>query len=98
MVEAGAFGYPGAFQDLCTYEGADLKFGNGTELIAQLEHITSDIDTYMKYSDNIHKFTNGLWLEDHLNEYEAMYFTKWGSKERNLKSPGLISLNLDQKI
>ena len=98
IVEAGAFGYPGTFQNLCTYDGADLKFDKGSDLISQLEYLMSDIDTYMKHSDNITEFTNKLWLEDHINEYEAMYFTDWGSKERNLKSPNLISLNPDQKI
>lgn len=98
IVEAGAFGMPGAFQDMCTYSDAELKFKSGKDLIGQLEHITSDFNKYMSLSENIHNFTNGLWLEDHLDKYEAMYFTKWGSKERNLKSPGLISLNLDQKI
>jgi hypothetical protein len=98
IVESGAFGMPGTFQDMCTYKDAELKFKSGTDLISQLEYITSDFDRYMKLSQNIHNFTDKLWLEDHLDEYEAMYFTKWGSKERNLKSPGLISLNLDQKI
>lgn len=98
IVEAGGFGTPGAFQDMCTYEDAEIKFKSGTDLINQLEYITSDFDRYMKLSDNIHNFTSKLWLEDHIEEYEALYFTSWGSKERNLKCPGLISLNPDQKI
>lgn len=99
IVESGAFGMPGTFQNLCTYnKDAEILFDNGTDLINQLEYITSDFDRYMKLSENIHNFTDSLWLEDHLDEYEAMYFTPWGSKERNLKSPGLISRNLDQKI
>jgi hypothetical protein len=98
IVESGGFGMPGVFQDMCTYKDAELKFQNGKDLINQLEYITSDFDRYMQLSKNIHDFTDKLWLEDHLDEYEALYFTKWGSKERNLKSPGLISLNLEQKI
>jgi hypothetical protein len=98
IVESGAFGMPGVFQDMCTYKEAELKFKSGKDLINQLEYITSDFDSYMKLSKNIHHFTDKLWLEDHLDEYEAMYFTNWGSKERNLKSSNLISLNLDQKI
>jgi hypothetical protein len=98
IVEAGAFGMPGAFQDMCTYSDAELKFKSGKDLIGQLEHITSDFDRYMKLSENIYNFTDKLWLEDHLDEYEAMYFTKWGSKERNLKSPNLIKLNADQSF
>jgi hypothetical protein len=98
IVESGAFGMPGTFQDLCTYKDAELKFNSGTDLINQLEVITKDWTSYSKFSKNIFNFTDKLWLEDHLDEYEAVYFTPWGSQERNLKSPGLISLNLDQKI
>lgn len=98
IVESGGIGMPGAFQDMCTYEAAEVKFKSGVDLINQLEYITSDFDRYMQLSDNINKFTNSLWLEDHIDEYEALYFTPWGSKERNLKSPNLIKLNLDQKV
>jgi hypothetical protein len=88
---------PGAFQDMCTYSDAEVKFKSGADLINQLEYITQDFDRYMKLSSNIFEFTDKLWLEDHLDEYEALYFTAFGSKERNLKSPNLINLNLDQK-
>ena len=96
MIESGAFGMPGAYQDLCTYEGADCSFKDGKDLINQLEYITSDFDRYMKLSDSARKFTDGLWLEDHLDEYEALYTTAWGSKERKDKSPLLILNNPDQ--
>jgi hypothetical protein len=98
MVESGALGMPGVFQDMCTYEEADLKFKTGDDLIQQLEYITSDFDRYMDLSFNSRKFAEGLWLEDHLDEYEALYFTAWGSKERKLKSPNLIKNNPDQDI
>jgi hypothetical protein len=97
MVEAGAFGLPGAYQDLCTYKDAEIKFNNGKDLIDQLEYITSDYDRYMKLSDNSRKFTEGLWLEDHLDVYEAIYTTEWGSKERNEMSQTLIKLNPEQE-
>jgi hypothetical protein len=51
----------------------------------------------MKLSDKSRKFVEGLWLEDHMDEYEAIYFTPFGSKERNEKSPTLIKNNPDQK-
>jgi hypothetical protein len=98
MIESGGIGMPGAFQDLCTYDGAEFKFKSGDDLINQLEHITSDFNRYMKASDDSRKFVEGLWLEDHIDEYEALYFTKWGSKERFEKSPNLIKLNPDQKV
>jgi hypothetical protein len=96
MVEAGGLGMPGVYQDMCTYEEAELKFKTGDDLIQQLEYITSDYDRYMNLSGKARKFTEGLWLEDHLDEYEAMYFTEFGSKERKEKSPILILNNPDQ--
>jgi hypothetical protein len=98
MVEAGGLGMPGAYQDLCTYEEAEFKFKNGDDLIQQLEYITSDFDRYMDLSAKARKFTEGLWLEDHLEEIEAIYFTEWGSEERKKKAPRLIELNPDQDI
>jgi hypothetical protein len=96
MVEAGGLGMPGAYQDLCTYEEAELKFKTGDDLIQQLEYITSDYDRYMDLSGKARKFTEGLWLEDHLDEYNAVYFTGFGSKERKDKAPQLIVNNPDQ--
>lgn len=96
MVESGGIGMPGAYQDMCTYEDADIKFKTGDDLIQQLEYITSNQDRYMKLSEKARKFTESLWLEDHLNEYEALYFTEWGSKERKAKAPNLIKNNPDQ--
>jgi hypothetical protein len=98
MIEAGAIGLPGAYQDLCTYQEAEHKFITGKDLINQLEVITSDVNEYMNISSRARKFADGLWLEDHLDEYEALYLTEWGSAERNIKSPTLISNNKDQKI
>jgi hypothetical protein len=97
MVESGALGMPGAFQDMCTYEDAEVKFKTGDDLIQQLEYITSDFDRYMDLSAKSRKFSEGLWLEDHLDEYEALYFTDWGSEERKKKSPSLIKNNPDQE-
>jgi hypothetical protein len=96
MIESGGLGLPGVYQDLCTYKEADFKFKTGDELIDQLEYLTSDQDRYMRNSEKARKFVEGLWLEDHLDEYEAVYFTNFGSKERKEKSPLLIKNNPDQ--
>jgi hypothetical protein len=96
IVEAAALGMPGVYQDMCTYEDADLKFKTGDDLIQQLEYLTSDFDRYMDLSGKARKFTEGLWLEDHLDEYQALYFTEFGSEERKKKSPNLIKNNPDQ--
>ena len=96
IIESAAIGMPGAYQDMCTYEDADLKFKTGNDLIEQLEYLTSDQDRYMRMSAKARKFVEGLWLEDHLDEYDAIYFTQWGSKERKEKAPKLILNNPDQ--
>ena len=96
IVEAGGIGMPCVSQDMCTYEDAEYKFKSGNDLIDQLEYITSNHDRYMKASANARKFTESLWLEDHLDEYDAVYFTEWGSNERKEKSSLLISNNPDQ--
>ena len=98
MIESGAIGLPGAFQDLCTYEEAPFRFKTGDELIDQLSMITKDFDSYIKHSTNARKYVETMWLEDHINEYEAVYFTEYGSKERNKNAPRLIELNPEQKI
>jgi hypothetical protein len=98
MVEAGAFGLPGAYQNLCTYEDAQFKFNDGKDLISKLEYITSDFDRYMDLSGKARAFTDGLWLEDHLDEYEALYTTGWGTKERNEKSKILVENNPEQRV
>jgi hypothetical protein len=97
IIESGGIGLPGAFQDMCTYENADYKFKTGDDLISQLEVITSDFNKYMKSSDATRKYVESMWLEDHINEYEALYFTEWGSKERNELAPLLIKNNPEQK-
>lgn len=98
MVESGALGLPGAFQDLCTYKDADVKFASGEDLISKLEYITSDFDRYMDLSNKARKFAEGLWLEDHISEYEAIYFTEWGSKERKELAPNIAKNNPEQDI
>jgi len=97
MIEAGALGLPGTYQDMCTYQDSDNRFKNGRDLIAQLEYLTSDCDRYMRESEKARKFADTMWLEDHIDNYEGLYSTAWGSKERNEKYPELIKLNPDQK-
>ena len=97
MIEAGALGMPGIFQDMCTYKDADLKFKTGDDLIDQLKFVTRDVQTYMNFSQKGREFADTMWLEDHLDEVMAVYFTEWGSKERQIMSPNLIKNNPDQK-
>ena len=52
----------------------------------------------MQYSSNARKYVEGMWLEDNIDQHQAVYYTAYGSKERNTMSPKLIALNPDQKI
>ncbi len=96
MLESGALGLPGVFQDMCTYKDAELKFTTGDELIDQLKYITRDTSTFMKYAEAARTYVEGMWLEDHLEEHYATYFTPFGSKERQYATT-LIKNNPDQK-
>jgi glycosyltransferase involved in cell wall biosynthesis len=97
ILESGSVGMPGVFQDLCTYDKAFFKFKTGDEMIDQLKKITKDFPFYMECSKNARKHVETMWLEDHLDEFQATYYTDFGSKERNEMSPNLIKLNPDQK-
>lgn len=98
IIESGALGIPGAFQNLCTYRDAEILFKTGSELIDQLKKITKDQSNYMNFSKNVRKYVEGMWLEDHIDEHYASYYTAFGSKERNIASPNMIKLNPDQKF
>ena len=97
MLEAGAHGLPGAYQNIEPYKDAQFKFNNGAELIDQLKLITSKNSNYMQLSQKAYDFTNEMWLEDHILEHFDVYNYEWGSKERNLNTQ-LIKNNNDQKI
>jgi hypothetical protein len=96
-IESGGLGIPGAFQNLCTYQDAPFKFGSGDDLIDQLKNITCDFDKYMEYSRNARKYVETMWLENNIDQHKALYYTGYGTKERNEMSPDLIRLNPDQK-
>ena len=98
MIESGAIGMPGAYQDMVTYNHALIKFKTGAELIDQLDYITHSIDRYAQLSQQAYDFTASKWLDDHLDEFFGIYFSSYGSEERNKLSPELIRLNPEQKF
>lgn len=93
FLEASTCGIPGAFQDLVTYKDAPIRFKTGNELIDQLKLITSDINKYMKLSKEARKYANTMWLDDHLDEFHELYFTRIGDPNRK----ALLRLNPEQK-
>lgn len=97
MIESGALGLPGTFQNLCTYKDAEFKFDSGDDLIDQLKHITNNNILYSGISMRARKYVESMWLEDNIDQHKAIYYTSYGSKERNEMSPKLIELNPEQK-
>jgi hypothetical protein len=92
-LESACLGIPGTFQNLCTYKDAPVKFDAGDEMIDQLNMFKKDQGYHMKISKESRAYAETMWLEDHLDEYHELYFTKWGSDERK----ALLKNNQDQK-
>lgn len=98
ITEAAALGLPGVFQDLEPYkEKADYVFTTGDELIDQLKYITKNVDNYMSSSDRARALAETLWLEDHLDEVMALYFTEFASEERKKMSLKLYERDIQSK-
>jgi len=93
FLESACLGIPGVFQNLVTYQDAPLKFNKGTDLIDQLKLLLKDEDTYMNYSKQARAYADTMWLDDHLDEFNELYFTKIGSPDRKT----LYRLNPDEK-
>jgi len=94
FLEAGCCGIPGVFQDLVTYKDSFLRFKTGSDLINQLEVLLKDENTYADYSRKSRAYAETMWLDDHLEEFQELYFTRIGDPNRK----ALIKLNPDQDM
>ena len=74
MLEAGALGIPGVYQDMEPYQEAPFKFKTGDEMISKLETLLKDRNEYLKQSVKARKFAEKRWLDDHLDEHVEMLF------------------------
>ena len=92
-LEAATCGIPGVFQDLVTYNDAPLLFTTGQDLVDQLDLLLKDEHMYMRHSDEARKYADTMWLDDHLDEFVELYFTKINDPKREK----LLRLNPDQK-
>lgn len=81
-LEASTCGIPGIFQDMVTYKDAPMRFTTGAELIDQIKALTKDESTYMKYSKKAREYADTMWLDDHLDEFVELYYTKIGDPKR----------------
>ena len=81
-LEAACCGIPGIFQDMVTYKDAPMRFTKGHELIDQIKALTKDEATYMKYSKKARAYADTMWLDDHLDEFAELYYTRIGDAKR----------------
>jgi len=94
FLEAACQGLPGAYQDIVTYKDAPIRFKTGDELIDQLKYLLKDKDTYMKQTRKARQYADTMWLNDHMDEYVELYFTKYGDASRK----ALLKHNPEQSI
>ena len=81
-LEAACCGIPGIFQDMVTYKDAPLRFSTGADLIDQIKALTKDEGIYLKHSKKARAYADTMWLDDHLDEFKELYYTRIGDKER----------------
>ena len=91
-LEASTCGVPGTFQDLCTYKDAPFRFKTGNEMIDQIQRIVKDPDQYLRNCKAARAYADTMWLDDHLDEFRELYFTRIGEPDRQM----LLKLNPDQ--
>jgi len=93
FLESATQGIPGVFQDMVTYKNAPLRFITGDDMISQLKFLLKDEQSYGKYSKISRQYAETQWLNDHLDEYQELYFTPYGSPKRQ----ALLKQNPEQK-
>lgn len=82
FVEACAMGIPIACQDMCTYEDAFFKFKTGDEMMDNIKQMLAGVGSYMRLSEQARDVAEGLWMEDHLDEYAELYSYNYGDPKR----------------
>jgi len=93
FLEAAYQGLPGVYQDLVTYKDAPLRFKTGTDMVDQLKKLLNDQSYYMKISKDSRTYSETMWLDDHLDQYIELYFTKYGDASRK----ALLQMNPEQR-
>jgi hypothetical protein len=92
-LEAATAGIPGIFQNMCTYKDAPLRFNSGNELVDQLKNLLKSEQNYENHVKMARAYADTMWLDDHLDEFTELYFTKIGEPDRQK----LLRLNPDQR-
>lgn len=88
MLEAGALGIPGVFQNLEPYQNATFKFNTGDEMISQLDKLLRDRNEYLRHSEKARKAAEKRWLDNHLDEHYELLFKNYNEKREFLDNNG----------
>lgn len=76
VIEAGALGVPGTFQNLeCYSDVAPSLFDTGEQMIGNLQKILADQKTYRQSVIQAREIANGRWLENHLYKWMNVMFS-----------------------
>lgn len=84
LTESGSQGIPCIAQNIECYnsDGWPLLFNSSEELMASLERILGDEDTYMAASAAAREYSEKFILKDHLDEFILLYTTDYGDPKR----------------
>ena len=84
LTEAGSQGIPCIAQNIDCYnsDGWHLLFDTVEELMASLERVLGDEDTYMAASAQAREYSEKFILKDHLDEFILLYTTDYGDPKR----------------
>lgn len=88
LIESGALGIPCVCPDMVTYKDAFLKYSNDNEFIDCLKTVLKNQTTYLDYCKKSRNFAENYWLDDEPNlmKHHELYFTKYGSDQRQFLS------------
>ena len=84
LTEGGSMGIPVIAQNLECYnsDGWKYLFDTTPEMFKHIDSILQNESTYAEASKYARDYADKHWLKDHLNEWELLYTTEYGSEER----------------
>lgn len=84
LLEWGAHGIPCICQNIEPYKKSNLLFNTGDELIDQIKNCLRSEGKYQNLSDSSRKYTESMFLEDHIDKHIELYFTRQDQDRPNL--------------
>ena len=83
-IEACCYGLPVACQDMCTYENAEIKFKNGSDMIQRIEENLKSLTRFRDASRVRRQVAEDRFLENDCNIdcYTELYLNPYGDNKR----------------